>query len=334
VVCISFVCRQAQSGALQKYGKQLRGEQLRNPTWSRHYLNYKLLKGHIKNAQTGDQADPLFFAALKTQILSISAFFDEEDESLAVRLDHVHRTMDHVQKMGQANRTGSVLPLERSLTVLGSDVVALQNFCIVNSEGIRKILKKFEKMTRRPVPMQWKACMQQLPFRNPVQLDDLMAAIEEALETCKDMAVRGSPVGSPLSDTENLRCAVTRDDFEVLKRNLIGIGQSEQLFLLAAQQGKARSVAYFLDSGVNMNERDVNGSTALILASGAGHAELVRILLVRGVDVLLADANSRTCLHVAAALGHQVHVFRRIPAAVCCVCSTAVWFAGCAVDNP
>jgi ankyrin repeat protein len=55
-----------------------------------------------------------------------------------------------------------------------------------------------------------------------------------------------------------------------------------------------------------MNERDVNGSTALILASGAGHAELVRILLVRGVDVLLADANSRTCLHVAAALGHQV----------------------------
>ena len=112
-----------------------------------------------------------------------------------------------------------------------------------------------------------------------------MAAIEEALETCKDMAVRGSPVGSPLSDTENLRCAVTRDDFEVLKRNLIGIGQSEQLFLLAAQQGKARSIAYFLDLGVNMNERDVNGSTALILASGAGHAELVRILLVRGVDV-------------------------------------------------
>ena len=146
--------------------------------------------------------------------------------------------------------------------------------------------------------------------------------------------MRGSPVGSPLSDTENLRCAVTRDDFEVLKRNLIGIGQSEQLFLLAAQQGKARSVAYFLDSGVNMNERDVNGSTALILASGAGHAELVRILLVRGVDVLLADANSRTCLHVAAALGHQVHVLLRIPAAVCCICSTALRFAGCAVDNP
>ncbi len=69
--------------------------------------------------------------------------------------------------------------------------------------------------------------------------------------------------------------------------------------MFAAVRGDARMVAKLLAAGADPNLKDANGETALIL--GASHGvEIVRALLSEGADPNLADGEGQTALLVAA----------------------------------
>jgi len=48
-------------------------------------------------------------------------------------------------------------------------------------------------------------------------------------------------------------------------------------------------IAYLLDAGAHVDDRDDRGRTALMIAAEAGRAEIVELLLKRGADPSLRD---------------------------------------------
>jgi ankyrin repeat protein len=56
--------------------------------------------------------------------------------------------------------------------------------------------------------------------------------------------------------------------------------------------------------GVNVDERDENGATALLWAVLEDHVEVIRVLAESGADKEATTARERTALHIAAREGH------------------------------
>jgi ankyrin repeat protein len=48
-------------------------------------------------------------------------------------------------------------------------------------------------------------------------------------------------------------------------------------------------VAYLLDKGAQINDRDARGRTALMIAAEGGHAEIAALLVARGADAAMRD---------------------------------------------
>ncbi|KAI1752664.1 WD40 repeat-like protein [Xylaria castorea] len=74
----------------------------------------------------------------------------------------------------------------------------------------------------------------------------------------------------------------------------------------AAEQGDLATVSALLDSGVNVNQRKINGGqTLLYWAAESDHFELCKILLKRGADINFAKRQGgRTALHAAVVAGN------------------------------
>jgi hypothetical protein len=74
----------------------------------------------------------------------------------------------------------------------------------------------------------------------------------------------------------------------------------------AAGAGHHDMVLALLDAGVDVNQADDDGTTALLMASGHGHQSMVDSLLsVDDIDVNQADAGGMTPLFAASCSGHQ-----------------------------
>jgi ankyrin repeat protein len=72
----------------------------------------------------------------------------------------------------------------------------------------------------------------------------------------------------------------------------------------AVIKGDADNVNAVIAAGVNVNENDEYGWTALQLAAAYGHTQLVNRLLANGADPNMKNTNGRTALMYAAAFGH------------------------------
>jgi hypothetical protein len=77
----------------------------------------------------------------------------------------------------------------------------------------------------------------------------------------------------------------------------------------AAREGDAARLRSLLDSGVNPNWTDANGSLALIEAVTAGRAAAARALVAAGANPNLASSGGRRPL-IAAAIGGRIEIAR------------------------
>ena len=82
----------------------------------------------------------------------------------------------------------------------------------------------------------------------------------------------------------------------------------------AAREGDLARLKSLLDSGVDPNRRDDNGSTALVEAAAGGHAAATRALVAAGANPNLPSSGGRTPL-LEAALGGRVEIARLLIAA-------------------
>ena len=82
------------------------------------------------------------------------------------------------------------------------------------------------------------------------------------------------------------------------------LGAAYDDLINAAHLGDARTVAAFVDRGLDVNSVDPRGETLLIIASRAGHLDLVKALLDRRARLEAVNAVGETALAVAAYNGH------------------------------
>ncbi len=73
--------------------------------------------------------------------------------------------------------------------------------------------------------------------------------------------------------------------------------------LWAAKNGNVDQIEKFLDSGVDVNFRDPNGTTPLSMAAFAGQLKSVELLIEKGADVNAKNNDGRTAMHGAAFFG-------------------------------
>ncbi|KAL4438040.1 hypothetical protein ABPG77_004261 [Micractinium sp. CCAP 211/92] len=82
--------------------------------------------------------------------------------------------------------------------------------------------------------------------------------------------------------------------------------EEEPTVLSLASEGDVEGLKKLLaGEGVDVNERDDEGRSALHFASGYNELECMKVLLEAGADVNAVDANENTSLHYAAGYGNQ-----------------------------
>ena len=80
--------------------------------------------------------------------------------------------------------------------------------------------------------------------------------------------------------------------------------ETNELFLVACQDGEVETALLLLQAGADKNVRDGKGRTAVMLATCNGHTEIVRWLLQAGAGKNMRDGEGRTALMWAARNGH------------------------------
>ena len=73
---------------------------------------------------------------------------------------------------------------------------------------------------------------------------------------------------------------------------------------LAAARGQTDRVIVMIDKGMDVNDVNKHGKTALMLAAGAGHLDTVAVLIERSAHLDAQDIDGMTALTEAAASGH------------------------------
>ena len=85
--------------------------------------------------------------------------------------------------------------------------------------------------------------------------------------------------------------------------NLVKNKDAEQIFRIAAKNNNIEIVELLLGVGINVNNVDDLGYTALIWASQRGQAEIVRILIEHGANVNAVGHNGVSALILASQYG-------------------------------
>lgn len=87
--------------------------------------------------------------------------------------------------------------------------------------------------------------------------------------------------------------------------NVVGGSDDTTPLVEAAYYLPKESLELVLDSGADINHKDIFGNTALMLAAVKGDHESVELLLERGADVLIQDQDGDNALHKAYNSNHH-----------------------------
>lgn len=85
----------------------------------------------------------------------------------------------------------------------------------------------------------------------------------------------------------------------------------------AAYEGNTVQVQSLIEEGVDVNEKDASGRTALMIAANRGHTYVVQLLLERGADISATDNKGQTAMQAAESRGFEriVSMLRKYSAA-------------------
>lgn len=83
-------------------------------------------------------------------------------------------------------------------------------------------------------------------------------------------------------------CSIANQDYEVLEFDPEKIEEGVRLMFLA-NEGDLEGISELLDSGIDVNFKDIDSRTPLHVASCQGLADVVGLLLDRGAEVDTKD---------------------------------------------
>ena len=111
-------------------------------------------------------------------------------------------------------------------------------------------------------------------------------------------------------------------------------GQSFDELLKAVNAGDVKTVADFLDKGLDPNTTDREGHTLLMTASRLGHLDLVKLLIARKASVTRRSAQGDTALMFASLKGKPSLVMFVTPTCPHCLATLPRGAEACASRHP
>lgn len=146
-----------------KFGNRLKEE--RNPRWEEEYIEYKLLKKKLNILEQHDSAAE-FCRLLEEQLIKVAAFMRAQQESISEELDgdpffftgHSSAEADGPSPEGPQSKA-----LARCQT-LETQIDHFREYVRLNQDGIRKIVKKFDKRFHTSFKEVYPVAPTQLPF--------------------------------------------------------------------------------------------------------------------------------------------------------------------------
>lgn len=107
---------------------------------------------------------------------------------------------------------------------------------------------------------------------------------------------QATDASNPWGDVEDLkRAAFKKESYDVTPRR----------FLQSVEKGSLHEVALCLNSGMDIETRDVRGWTPLMMSSFNGNEEVALLLVQNGADIHAKDTGGYGSLHWAAFNGHD-----------------------------
>jgi uncharacterized protein len=107
-----------------------------------------------------------------------------------------------------------------------------------------------------------------------------------------------------------------RDTTSADTKACLGRRRLLEMFFEAARQDRDDLLDGLIRSGMNPDERDLRGNTALIIAAYYGHAKVVEVLIRRGANPCAADIRGNSGLMGASVTG-EMEIAKHLIAAQC-----------------
>jgi len=181
-----------------KFGKHL--ECLAIEAWKPNYINYKYLKGLVRELVEQDtkalegggilpvqpEGQNPFVIELNKQLAQTSAFYLQKQRQCQKRQEMLlarkkERLLHPSDAMLEFNVQIVVDSLVLSFTAFGEELYALKQFADVNAMGFRKAVKKHNKLRKHAAIAQFTSSIASAAFVAQDKLRDMIATVEAEL---------------------------------------------------------------------------------------------------------------------------------------------------------
>ncbi len=174
-------------------------------------------------------------------------------------------------------------------------------------ELLQKLKEAAERSSSSSFTQALNTLQQQLEQIKNANYDNALAALQD-LSKDKELEFLFNNLDFNRILIRELSIKDTSKELENIAQELNTPGALEYLrqkrFIAAATKGDIKAVKDFLDKGINVNARDINGRTALMIAVYDESKDIVEMLINAGADVNAHDKYGLTSLHWAAEKGH------------------------------
>ena len=216
-----------------KFGKSLLAAQV--PEWSWNYISYKLLKQQItlveearRQGNSADLSDKIttFFFTLDRELEKVNSFYIYKKTVLERRMrilleKQAAVTGNSGYSAEDGNAENGILS---SLNGIRESIHKILRFAELNSNGFRKILKKFEKRTSIPVLDDHLTKIKVMPFFDSHEFDDMLEDIDAIFDSLRSERMQNMGSKQNFVLPKRLDDVLLRDDANELKSIFRGMG--------------------------------------------------------------------------------------------------------------
>ncbi|HYA86903.1 MAG TPA: ankyrin repeat domain-containing protein [Nitrospirota bacterium] len=130
----------------------------------------------------------------------------------------------------------------------------------------------------------------------------MLAAKHGDFAIVKKLVIKGANLYAKNNDGDDALLALSKYTMNISAGEETGRRKSEPLPITT--EGHLKTAEYLIQNGVDINEKDNEGNTALILAADLNKIHLAGLLLSKGADVNARNQQGSSALIVASAKGH------------------------------
>jgi phosphate/sulfate permease len=218
-----------------KFGKRLEHGGLKIPRWKNKYVNYNMLKKYIKQIKSYEATGDLVNA--ETRVANFIKILDEDMQVIEATyvsvIDELQQSVNKVNNVveilvstaafngeleGEVEAGSETEENIQTFTLFSRTLDEINKFCLVNFEGVRKILKKFKKqVTVRDITDEFQKRLFKFSFCHYTNLENNNSKLKRRERILYDRISQRSPLLEQyIKDKKGLEDILDKHENEIL----------------------------------------------------------------------------------------------------------------------